>query len=224
VTTPTTPPDQQPTTQALHGHTRFEGAEHVSLYRVTASSLTGTEPGSLLIDRGDDTPRAWATYDATTGRVGPGFTGVRVGRVCPPCFLMGHGGRLGHDGDHGPDVPTVQPDDTSAVVDQTSGQDALIRSIAEAMWNVSQGYTVEDVAAVGGGDWSQDNANDVADQAMFMGHARRVLDHLTAAGWSNVTGIAPPPLTDDQVVLRVTLVPALARHQLKTPDETSAEG
>lgn len=59
-----------------------------------------------------------------------------------------------------------------------------VRAIAEAMWKVSQGYTVEDWGDRGPVDWSPLNANDVADQALHMEHAERVLQHLLAAGWT----------------------------------------
>lgn len=60
----------------------------------------------------------------------------------------------------------------------------LVRAIAEAMWNVSEGYTIEDVAAVRGPDWHPDNADDVAAKALHMGHAENVLAHLRAQGWA----------------------------------------
>lgn len=60
------------------------------------------------------------------------------------------------------------------------------RSIAEAMWQVGQGYTVEDIRLVGEDgsvDWSPLNPDDVKDEALHMGHALRVLEHMKRAGW-----------------------------------------
>jgi hypothetical protein len=62
--------------------------------------------------------------------------------------------------------------------------DPLLRSIAEALWSVGQGYTVEDIGDRSV-DWCPENPDDVADEAMHMGHARKVLEHLTAAGWED---------------------------------------
>lgn len=67
--------------------------------------------------------------------------------------------------------------------------DDPVRVVAEALWNIGQGYTAEDVAAVAKDsrvDWCLLNADDVADEAMHMGHAAQVLEHLTAAGWGDV--------------------------------------
>lgn len=67
--------------------------------------------------------------------------------------------------------------------------DDPVRVVAEALWNIGQGYTVEDVAGVGKDgrvDWCLLNTDDVADEAMHMGHASQVLEHLTAAGWGDV--------------------------------------
>ncbi len=74
-----------------------------------------------------------------------------------------------------------------------------VRSIAEALWQVDQGYTVEDIRAVGGDgsvDWHPDvNEEDAEQERLFMGNAQRVLEHLIAAGW---TPPWKPPSEDDR--------------------------
>lgn len=59
--------------------------------------------------------------------------------------------------------------------------DDLLFSIANAMWQTSQGYTTAD--ATGAVQWHQGNADDRRERDLFMSHAASVLEHLRAAGW-----------------------------------------
>ncbi|HEX7173510.1 MAG TPA: hypothetical protein VF365_13000 [Candidatus Limnocylindria bacterium] len=77
--------------------------------------------------------------------------------------------------------------------------DEPLRSIAEALWNIGQGYTIEDLIHGPQVNWHPLNAEDAADEAMHMGHAAQVLDMLIAAGWTP-PGATPdplPPTTDN---------------------------
>ena len=61
-----------------------------------------------------------------------------------------------------------------------------VRSIAEALWHISNGYTVDDLVT-GCVDWSPQNPTDVADEALHMGYARQLLPILVASGWTPPT-------------------------------------
>lgn len=65
--------------------------------------------------------------------------------------------------------------------------DELTKAVASALWYVGQGYSVEDVRAVGGDPtdihWSAANADDYADEALHRSHAVNVLKFLADAGW-----------------------------------------
>lgn len=69
--------------------------------------------------------------------------------------------------------------------------DEPVRSIAEALCHIDHGYSVVDIEMVGGGfhvAWSPLNEEDVAAEAMYMGHAARVLEILVATGWTPPAG------------------------------------
>jgi hypothetical protein len=67
----------------------------------------------------------------------------------------------------------------------TARPDEPIRSIAEALWNVGQGYVVEDLKVHGYQvHWDRLNAEDAADEVMLMGHAAQVQEILIATGWT----------------------------------------
>ena len=93
----------------LSSHAVVDGP--VTLYRVTTSSLSSVDVGSLIVDRGDESPRSWMLYSPPSGDFVRGMTGVAVGRVCPRCFAMGHPGHAGHGGPCGPTACPVKPSD-----------------------------------------------------------------------------------------------------------------
>lgn len=63
-----------------------------------------------------------------------------------------------------------------------------VRSIADALWCIGQGYTVDDLITA---DWSPLNQDDVADEALHMGYARQLLPILVASGWTPPGGREP---------------------------------
>lgn len=82
-----------------------------SLYRITSSNAVGIDVGQLLIDKGKLLTRVWDFIDMKTGE-STGAVGKRVGRLCVECRVKHRkAAPLGHEGEHGPDAPIVQPDD-----------------------------------------------------------------------------------------------------------------
>ena len=80
----------------------------VSLYRVTASTVSTVPVGQLLVEKSGKKVKRWDLFDFLGDGGWTGFTGRRVARLCPTCV---HGSEraavLGHPGDCGPDAPLV---------------------------------------------------------------------------------------------------------------------
>jgi hypothetical protein len=77
------------------------------IYEITSTNRPDNVPvGTLLVDTAHDaaqrgTPRTWHLFDAVTGDMPIGWSGVVLHRVCGPCRDMATLRAHGHNGRHG---------------------------------------------------------------------------------------------------------------------------
>lgn len=96
-----------------------QNAEAVYAYEITTTNRPDiVKVGACLTDTDTrdrpDGHRTWHLYNATTGDVTAGWSGLLRDRLCAPCFEDSDGriGRVhGHDGEHGDagDAPKYVP-------------------------------------------------------------------------------------------------------------------
>lgn len=88
-------------------------AAYVHEYVVTASELSTTPVGTILVDKGQETHRTWHFFDQAV-RAPKTITGKRRRRVCSTCAAEHQRFTpYGHDGPCAPDTPILEHLDAS---------------------------------------------------------------------------------------------------------------